>query len=304
MRILVTGASGLLGLNLALVASQQHEVFGVVHQHNLNTKVLQVIQADLLVEGAVERLLDHLQPEWVINCAALADLEACETDQDKAEQLNTILPEKLARYVAKGGARLVHVSTDAVFDGIRGQYSENDKPNPLSVYARTKLAGENAVQQVAPGALIARVNMFGWSLSGKRSLGEWFFYNLMAGRCVNGFTDVFFCPLMVNDLAEILLRMLELDLAGLYHVVSSDCISKYAFGVAIARQFGFDDTLISPIRVAESGLHAVRSLNLTLTTDKLSQALGMPLPGLKSGMERFYQLYEQGYSQKLQQLSS
>ncbi len=299
MRILVTGASGLLGLNLALEAAREHTVFGTVNSNTLNTSAFSVLQVDLLAPGAVERLLEQTQPEWVIHCAALANLDACEANPALAEQLNTELPRKLAAHVARGGARLVHVSTDAVFDGQRGDYSEEDRPNPLGVYAQTKLGGERAVAGANPDAIIARVNFYGWSLTGKRSLSEFFFYNLQAGKPVLGFTDVYFCPLLANDLANILFKMLEKGLGGIYHVVSSECISKYNFGVALAHKFGLDEDLISPSSVVQAGLKAARSPTLTLRTEKLSRALGNSLPGLSPGLERFYTLYQQGYPQML-----
>ncbi len=303
MRVLVTGASGLLGLNLALEASRQHTVFGTTNTHFLHTQAFTVLQADLLAPGAVERLIDQTQPDWVIHCAALALLEACEADPVLAGQLNTELPRKLAATVARGGARLVHVSTDAVFDGQRGGYTEQDEPNPLSVYAKTKLEGERAVAEVDPSAIIARVNLFGWSLTGRRSLGEFFFNNLAAGNPVKGFTDVFFCPLLANDLGLILIRMLEKGLGGLYHVVSSDCLSKYDFGVAVARRFGLDEGLITPTSVIASGLTAARSPNLTLCCDKLAQDLDQPIPSISAGLERFSTLYQQGYPQALRAMS-
>ena len=305
MRILITGASGLLGINLVLEAARQHTVFGVVNQHKLQKPAesslpgLEMIQADLLKPGAVEDVLDRTQPDWVIHCAALAVVDACEAEPELARQLNTDLPRKLALHVARGGARLVHISTDAVFDGQRGGYSEEDVPNPLGVYARTKLDGERAVAQFDPGAVIARVNLFGWSLTGKRSLAEFFYNNLIAGKQVMGFTDVYFCPLLVNHLAGLLLRMLERDLHGLYHAVGSQCITKYEFGVAIARTFGLPEELIQPTSVQQAGLKAVRSPNLTLKTDKLAGALDEDIPGVFTGIERLYTLYQQGYPQKL-----
>ena len=249
-------------------------------------------------------MLDQAQPDWVINCAALANVDQCEASPDRARQLNSELPGKLAQYVARGGARLIHVSTDALFDGQRGDYTEEDQPNPLSVYARTKLEGERAAAQGNPETIIARVNMFGWSLSGKRSLAEFFFYNLQSGHPIKGFTDVYFCPLLVNDLAQLFFQMLEASLSGLYHVVSRDCVSKYDFGVAIARQFGFDSALIAPSSVADAGLQAPRSPKLTLRSDKLSAALGSPLPRFSTGLTRFYRLYQQGYPQQLQKLGA
>ena len=141
-RILITGASGLLGLNTALEAAGDYEVFGQVHSHPLYTRTFQVIQADLLAPGAAERLLEQTRPDWVIHCAALANVDACETDPSLAAQTNIEVPRKLAQLVARGGARLLHVSTDAVFDGQQGDYTEDDAPNPLGVYAWTKLQAE------------------------------------------------------------------------------------------------------------------------------------------------------------------
>jgi dTDP-4-dehydrorhamnose reductase len=304
MRVLVTGASGLLGLNLALEATKEHTVYGQVKDHALHTGSFTVLKADLLAPGAVERLLEQTRPDWVIHCAALAIVDACEAEPDRAEQLNVELPRRLAKHVARGGARLVHISTDAVFDGQRGDYSEDDTPNPLSIYARTKLAGERAVAETDPGAVIARVNLFGWSLSGTRSLAEWFYNNLSSGARVKGFTDVYFCPLLANHLAQVLLSMLGAGLSGLYHVVSSDCISKYEFGLELARRFGFSERLISPASVEEGGLRAARSPNLTLRNDRLVQALGQPIPSLSTGLDRFYELYQQGYPQRIKEMGS
>jgi dTDP-4-dehydrorhamnose reductase len=295
MRILVTGASGLLGLNLALEASQQHEVFGSVNKNVINTTEFTVLRSDLTNPGAIEQLLEESRPDWVINCAALANLDDCEAEPVLAQKLNSELPGKLASYVARGGARLVHISTDAVFDGELGGYSEEDEPNPLSYYARTKLAGEQAVLETNQEAIVARINLFGWSLSGKRSLAEWFFNNLSAGSKIMGFTDVYFCPLFVNDLANLIINMIRKDLNGLYHVVSSECISKYDFGVRLARMFALDPTLITPSSVTKAGLVAARSPKLTLKSDKLAKALGETIPDLTHGLSRFHTQYTNGY---------
>lgn len=302
MRVLITGASGLLGVNLALEACQQHVVFGHVNRQVLRTDAFNVTQGDLLAPGAVEKLLDDTSPDWVIHCAALANVDACEADPEQAYQVNTSLPGQLAANVARSGARLLHVSTDAVFDGLRGPYSESDPPNPLSVYARTKLAGERRVADANPQAIIARVNLFGWSTSGSRSLAEFFYQNLSLGRSVMGFTDVFFCPLLANHLAQIMLAMLDQSLSGLYHVVSSDCTSKYDFGLRIARLFNFDASLVKPTPVRAAGLSAARSPNLLLDAGKLARDLGNKPPEIAAGLSQFFSLHQQGYPQMLQKM--
>lgn len=302
MRILITGASGLLGLNLAMETAHRHTVFGTVNRNLIKTDAFTVIHTDLLVPGAVERLLESTQPDWVIHCAALANLDACEADPLLAQQLNTDLPRTLANHVARGGARMVHISTDSVFDGLRGNFSEQDEPRPVGVYSRTKLQAEQAVLEADPTAIIARVNLFGWSLAGNRSLAEFFFNNLSQGKPVMGFTDVCFCPLLANDLADILIRMLELKLSGLYHVVSTEALSKYDFGVRLAHRFDLDPVLINPTSVRQSGLTAARSPNLSLRTDRLASALGTPLPRVSPGLDRLFTLYQQGYPQLLHNL--
>jgi dTDP-4-dehydrorhamnose reductase len=304
MRILITGASGLLGITLALETTRQHTVFGTVNRHPLKTEAFRVIQTDLLAPGAVERLLDSTQPTWVIHCAALANLEACEADPLQAHKINTELPHTLASHVARSGARLLHISTDAVFDGLRGDYTEEDNPTPAGVYSRTKLDGERAVTDAYPSAIIARVVFYGWSLNGARSLAEFFFNNLSRGQRVSGFTNVFFCPLLANQLAKILVFMLEKNLSGLYHVVGPEPLSKYEFGIRLAQRFSLDSSLIDPLPFTQSASAAIRSPKLTLRSEKIVHAIGQPLPSVSTGLDELYTLYQQGYPQMLLRMGS
>src|SRR5215207_9726772 len=297
MKLLITGASGLLGINLALEAMREHEVFGV-DRGKLQSAPFPMTRTNFFNSNAFESALDATQPDWVINCAALANLEECEKHPDQAKILNTNLPAQLATACAKRNLKFIHLSTDAVFDGTHtGEYSEEDIPNPQGVYSQTKLAGEHAVLDANPNAIIARVNFFGWSLGGRRSLGEFFVNNLSEGRNVNGFTDVIFCPMWVNHLSQTLLEMLEKDLHGLYHVVGAQAMSKYQFGLEIARKFGLKGSLISPKSVEGSGLTAKRSHNLWLSIHKLSTDLGGEIPNFSTDLDEFYPQKIRGYQQ-------
>ncbi len=299
MRILVTGASGLLGLNLSLGMIGTHTILGVDRGKLFNTP-FEIVKADLLEPGACPHLIDTVRPDAVIHTAANANLDSCEADPEGAHLLNAEIPGQLAELCAKRNVRLIHISTDAVFDGTKEDvYTEDDAPNPLGVYAQTKLEGERAVLSVNPDAVVARVNFFGWSLPGTRSLSEFFFNKLSTNQQANGFTDVWFCSMFVGDLAETLVGMLEKGLSGLYHAVGSEAITKYDFGVKIAHQFGFDEGLIQPISVEESGLKARRSRNLRLSIHKLSTDLGVVIPGVSTGIQKFYTQYTQGYPQKM-----
>jgi dTDP-4-dehydrorhamnose reductase len=298
-RILITGASGLLGINLAQETMNAHDVTAV-DRGKLVHAPFKVLNGDLLNTGTLDFALDFAQPEWLINCAALAELDACEEYPDLARRLNIDLPSQMAKACKVRGIAFVHISTDAVFDGEKdGFYTEEDSPNPLGVYALTKLAGEQAVLAENPNAIAARVNFYGWSLGGKRSLAEFFHHNLTHNKSMSGFTDVKFCPMLVNDTARILIKMLQKKLSGLYHVVGPQAMSKYQFGVEIARRFSLKEGEISPKSILSSNLTARRAHNLCLSTHKLSTALGEALPEFSTGLNEFHTQFIQGYPQKI-----
>ncbi|MDD5368455.1 MAG: SDR family oxidoreductase [Anaerolineaceae bacterium] len=302
MRLLVIGASGLLGLHLSLRAADRHTVTGVVHAHPLVGVPFRVVQADLTSEAAVQAVIAQVQPDAIVHTAALPYPERCEENPELSERLNAQLPGWVARWAQADGIRLLHVSTDAVFDGVRGGFSEEDIPNPRNTYARHKLAGERAVLETYPSAVIVRTVFYGWSLNGQRSLAEWFFNNLRSGTPMKGFTDAWFCPLEAGELGELLVAMLECGLSGLYHVVSPEAINKYDFGVAIARRFSLDENLIAPASVENGGLKALRSANLSLRCDKLVRDLGIRPPGQPEELDKWYQQWRDGTAERIRGL--
>lgn len=299
-RLLITGVSGLLGINLALEAVQKgFDVLGWTNSHPLkNTPFQQEIVALENLEN-LPAALQNARPDAVIHCAAIANLDVAEQNPQLTDLVNAQAPGILAKATNNMGIPFVQISTDAVFDGSKGNYSEEDLPNPRNTYAKSKLAGEQAVRQAYAEALIARVVFYGWSISGKRSLAEFFFKNLSQGKRVNGFTDSIFSPLYVRDLADLLLEALSKNLNGTYHFFSKDSLSKYDFGLALAKRFCLDESLIIPVETAEGNLLTRRSLNLSANTTKLQNALGHELPGIPEGTEGLYDDYQKGMRQQL-----
>ncbi|HSN94747.1 MAG TPA: SDR family oxidoreductase [Anaerolineaceae bacterium] len=294
-KILITGASGHLGLNLALYAQRQgYEVLGWANRQKLSKVPFTVDQFDLTDTQHLREKLESAAPDMVIHTAALANLEGCDKNPELAYQLNAEVPGLLAWHLKRMGVPLLHISTDAVFDGTKGDYSEIDMPNPINTYAHSKLMGEDNVSSEHKEAIIARVVFFGWTLSGKRSLAEFFYNRLRVEETANGFTDMVFTPLYVEHLASLLLEALEKELHGTYHFFGNQAVSKYAFGVSLAREFGFDESLVSPISVMDSELTTQRSLNLSMKTDKLCNALGHELPGILEGLKALHLAEEMG----------
>jgi len=300
--ILVTGASGLLGASIISLAQEQgRKVVGLYHSHPVDVDGVKLLAADLAHEGDALRVFMEVDPSSVIHCVAATGVDWCEEHPEEAHQYNAKMAAVIAGITARSGARLLHISTDSVFDGGSGNYTERDAPAPVNVYAETKLQGEREVLRENPAAAIARVNFYGWNAQNKQSLAEWILERLNTGNLVPGFSDVVFCPVLANDLAEVLLALLDQNLAGLYHVVGSEAVSKYEFARRVASTFGFNPEQVIPARLADAGLKARRPLNTSLNTGKICAALGHAMPDLESGVRRFAQLRDNGYADRFKQ---
>ncbi len=299
MRILVTGASGLLGLNLCLEKAKEYDIYGIVHQTQLTNVPFTLIRQNLTNETTLSEIFDQTKPELVINCAAMANVDQCEKHPILAAKINTEVPGYLAKNCAERAIPFIHISTDAVFNGEKGNYKETDIPNPLSIYAKTKLEGEKRVLDVNQMAIIARVNFFGFSITGRRSLAEFFLRNLISGNKIYGFIDILFSPMYVNDLVETLFKMVGKKLTGIYHVVSPDHLSKYDFGMLISKKFSLDGSFILPESYLKGDLIAKRSPNLFLDVSKLLST-GIEIHNVALAVDQFYSDYVDGLSDRIQ----
>lgn len=286
--ILITGASGLLGGNLARDYSAQYDVSGVFHSHRIALSGVKMIGADLTQDELTRRVIGKVQPDLVVHCAAATDVDRCQRDEAWAYRLNVEMARSVATAAAAREASLIHISTDAVFDGRQGGYSEHSEPAPINVYGASKLAGEAAVRKAHPDALIVRTNLFGWNLRrNHRSLAEWFLASLVEGRVIQGFGDVSFSPILVNDLGDLLLELWAKGAQGLLHLGGADCLSKHQFGRELAARFGHDPASIRRSSVDQAGLVAPRPKELCLDSGKAATVLARPVPSLAGGLDRF-----------------
>lgn len=298
--ILITGASGLLGANLLLCARQHStNVVGVYGRHKCILPDVRTLQADLTDPSAARDIVKRFKPKWIVHTAAMADVDSCEEHPELARLSNEGMTRSLVESARPVGARIVHISTDAVFDGAKGGYSEEDHPDPINVYAVTKLAAENIVQQDSGDHLIIRTAIYGWNLQEKLSLAEWVLRQLETGVTMPGFQDVFFSPILVNDLSDFILQMISRELNGLYHVSGSEPCSKFDFAVKLAKVFSLDGNLVQSAVLEDVPLKAQRPKNLSLRTDKISRALGIPMPDVDEGLRRFKLLRDSGVVNQL-----
>ena len=289
--ILVTGASGLLGWSFLSAARRRNQsAIGLFHTHPLPEAHADSICIDLTDHSKTHELLNSIRPNWVVHCAAMTNVDLCEAEPDKARLLNSTVSGNLAKEARNLGAGFIYISTDSIFDGVKGDYAEEDLPHPINVYAQSKLAGERAVLDEFPNTLIVRTNIYGWNVQNKLSLAEWILSRLESNTSIPGFHDVIFNPLLVNDLSDILLMMMNRGMKGLYHVAGSDTCNKYEFALSLADVFGLDGRLIKKASIDDSVLKAPRPRNTSLNHSKIERDLGIRMPDLISGLQHFKSL--------------
>ncbi|MCK5178865.1 MAG: SDR family oxidoreductase [Candidatus Omnitrophica bacterium] len=285
-RLLITGVSGLLGSNLAYCLRDDYEVCGLYHTHELDMDKVSAYKCDLRERPQVEEVMRSLSPDIVVHCAAQTNVEDCEGNPEKTEQINVSATRNIVDSLSGRPVKLVYISTDLVYDGIKGNFSEDDPAVPANVYARSKLGGEKEVLKV-PGALVLRTNFFGWSVFKERSLGEWVISNLKAQQEIKGFTDSKFSAIYTFDLAELMDEAIQKDLSGIYNLGSGSSLSKYDFAITIAGELGLNADLVTPTSIDNFGFKARRSKDLSLVVSKLENDAGRPSVLIERSIERF-----------------
>lgn len=247
---------------------------------------------DITQRKNVQSLIKNLQPHYILNAAAYTNVDASEEDKEVCWRVNAIGPQNLAQAAKSLAAMILHVSTDYVFDGASGNYSEKSHPNPLGYYGRSKLAGENAVRLSDTDHLIVRTMiLYGTGQHLKPNFVTWLINELQAGRQVRIVDDQLGQPTLVDDLAAALRKLVETNQTGVFHVAGSECVSRYDFAIQLADVFDFNKELIGPVTTEELNQKAPRPLNSSFDLAKLHD-LGIRLSGVRDGLQKLkHQLY-------------
>jgi dTDP-4-dehydrorhamnose reductase len=264
--LLLTGATGFLGRRLAPDLASYGNVAAPGRA-----------EMDLAEPDSIRRAFDRIRPSAVIHSGAIASPDACEADAALARRVNVDATRALAESCARSGARLIFISTDLVFDGEKGRYDEDDAPNPLSVYGRTKLDAEEAALSRAPGAVAVRVAaVYGRPLGGRACFVDELLQALPAGRAVAAFTDQWRTPTAGDRLGEVLRGLLaDPDLGGVFHWGGAERATRFETATALCRALGFDEGLVRPARMGDKRTAAPRPRDSSLDSSRLAAALGL-----------------------------
>ena len=285
--LLITGSNGLLGTALVKHAALDYEVVGT--SAALPTGVHQPLlfyQADIRNAGAVQAVMEKVQPTAVLHTAAMTNVDACQQDPELAYAVNVDGTKHVARAARDVGAKLIALSSDYVFSGERGPYDEEDAVGPISVYGRTKLQAEEAVRESGVDYCIARTSvLFGWYMGARVNFVTWLIDTLRAGREVNIVTDQTNAPTLTDNAAEMLLALVERDAQGVFHTAGGEWLSRYDFARRIAKRFELEASLIQPVLSADLQQPARRPVHSGLRVDKVAQLPGVRPMGVTEALD-------------------
>ena len=300
--ILITGGSGLLALNWAATIREKCNVTLGLHDRKANLKDTRSILLDLDSKEALIQALEALQPQLVIHAAGLTSIEQCEADPTLAKYINVDLTKNLVMICAKLNIPMVYISTDHLFSGNESLIDENFPVSPINVYAKTKAEAEACVQNAYPEALIIRTNFYAWGSSYRHSFSDMVINNVRAGKKISLFKDIYYTPILVEPLVHTVHELVQKKAQGIFNVVGDDRISKYDFGLKLAKEFNLDNNLIEEGKIINRPFLANRPHDMSLSNEKVTNFLSRIMGGLDQHILKLKAQEASGLAKELQVL--
>lgn len=268
-KILFTGGSGLLSVCWSRYICSVFDVYMALHERSIKLQNTTCLKLDLSSYNSILAVFKEIKPSFVVNSAALTSVEYCEKNYDHAFQVNTVLAINIAKACESLGIKLIHISTDHIFDGCSSFYTELSKPNPINAYGDTKLRAEKGLQSVSQNHLIIRTNFFDNGTSYRRSFSDWISDQLSNNGDIYLFNDVFYTPIHVFYLAKYIHQLMAADCIGTFNVVGPERLSKYDFGRHLAKKLALDAKLIHPISIEDRSDLIPRPRDMSLDNSKV-----------------------------------
>ena len=286
-KILITGGNGLLGTKLIEKAIGIYQVVSLDREPCRNRYLgdFSFYQVDVTDGEMVGGCLSSEKPHVVVHTAAKTNVDGCELQREEAWRINVEGTAIIARAARDAGAKFVHLSSEYVFDGKDGPYSEEDEPNPIGYYGLTKWESEKLVREILPQSVIARTTvLYGCAPHIRMNFVLWLIDALRSGKSIKVVDDQLGSPTLADNLAEIILRMYQCEVEGVYNTVGREVIDRYNFALRIADTFGLDRTLVQPVSTAELDQAAPRPLQAGLLVNKGEHDLGMKFFSVEEGL--------------------
>jgi dTDP-4-dehydrorhamnose reductase len=283
-RLFVTGASGLLGSKIVGLAREDYEVIPL---HNTNSLHPNSLKLDITNQNQVFNLFNKLKPDAAIHTASETNVDKCEIEKEHTWKVNAEGTRNIAIACGKINTRLVYISTDYVFNGEKGNYTEEDKPLPINYYGLTKFEGEKQVIKQCENYAILRTSvLYGWH-SWKQNFATWIIDKLKQQQEITVVEDHYNTPTLADNIAEMIVEVAKKDLRGLYHASGRERISRYEFAKQIAKSFNLSSELIKPVKMSQfTAWIAKRPKDSSLNTGKIQKQLKTKPLNITEGLNK------------------
>jgi len=300
-KVFITGGSGLLALNWALAIRERYSVTLGLFDRDIYLSGVETQYVKLDSVPDLNATFKAINPQIVIHTAGLTSVEACEANPLWAQYVNVELSANVAKVCSDLGIKMVHISTDHLFTGNDSLVDESTKTSPLNAYALTKAEAEIRVLEENPDALVIRTNFYGWGPSYRQSFSDSIINQLRSGSEVNLFKDVFYTPILAKKLANTVHDLISMQANGIYNVVGDERITKYEYGLKLAKAFKFDSHHVNPISIADLAL-VNRPKDMSLSNLKTCNLLGKKLGSVDEHLKELYDQEQLGISKEMQNL--
>ncbi len=295
IKVVITGSNGLLGqslLNVLLKEKNNYDVYGFSKGVNRSGRNdFQYIEIDITNQNQLTKELLKIKPDYIVNTAAMTQVDACENDKVKCDTLNVNVVQWLAAICQELSAHLVHLSTDFIFDGKKGWYKETDVPNPLSYYGFSKLKSEQILEKSNINYTILRTSLvYGKVFDMSRSnIVLWVKESLENKREITIVDDQFRAPTYVEDLALACKISMDKNATGIFNIASSKLLSIYEIAMEIAEVFDLDNSYIKPIASSILNQTANRPAKTGFDLSKTNSILNFYPKTFQEDLQRFKQ---------------
>ena len=297
--VLITGGSGLLALNWAMAIRDRYSVTLCLHNRRTSLAGIDALQIDLESINHLVCAFETIQPQIVIHAAGCTSVEECEAKPDLARHVNVDLAVNVAKVCAKLDVPLVHISTDHLFSGDTALADEMHQTAPRNIYGQTKAEAELRVLEAHAQALVIRTNFYGWGPSYRASFSDVVLEALRSGKGMTLFKDVFYTPILIEVVVRAVHDLIALRASGIFHVAGDERISKYEFGLKIAKGFNLASDRILAGFLADRPQLVRRPYDMSLSTQKICRVLGRDLGGVDEHIARLYQQEQDGFAREL-----
>ena len=287
-KILIIGASGLVGSTVANYASKNYDLHLVNNKTDFSLQNFPVSKIDLIKnQSDILELIKDYRPDFVVHAVAYPSVDFCESNKQMADVLHIKITDDIAKTCSNIGSRIIYFSTDAIFDGkLSRKYTENDLPNPINHYGKTKLNAEKILLENDTNIVLRTTVIYGWHT--KSRFTNWVLNSLKNSQKIHAFTDQLNTPTLVDDMAKAILQIFTKDKFGLFNAVGATCLSRYQFALKLADRFNLDKNLIIPTSSVGKKQIAPRPPNGCLDNSKIVNDIGFKFSDIDTGIDFIY----------------